>query len=287
MSGCPGWESVNPVCRGKQLLGGAANDVFSSIANYFGKAAGAAVKWLWEQIESATAVSLTGPGLKTDLEASGAVAALIATCLFLIQLIASMLRQEPGGLLRAVRGLGVAFIGAAMAIGSTQILLGAIDALSNGVVKFATGTNVRGMGAKLVAGEALSGGNPAGVLLMSLVLLAAVVVVWCAMMIRKMLIIVSAVFAPIAFAGSTADITRGWVRKWIEFTVALAFSKLVLVIMFMIGLSVLDGAGQAGGGAGQDMTQLAIGALVLLLAGFAPWLAIKFVHFAGDSFAAG
>jgi hypothetical protein len=32
------------------------------------------------------------------------------------------------------------------------------------------------------------------------------------------------------------------------------------------------------------MTNLAVGTLTLLLAGFAPWLAIKMVHFAGDSF---
>ena len=32
------------------------------------------------------------------------------------------------------------------------------------------------------------------------------------------------------------------------------------------------------------MTNVAVGSLTLLLAGFAPWIAIKMVHFAGDSF---
>ena len=32
------------------------------------------------------------------------------------------------------------------------------------------------------------------------------------------------------------------------------------------------------------MTILVIGVLTLLLAGFAPWIAIKMVHFAGDTF---
>jgi hypothetical protein len=77
------------------------------------------------------------------------------------------------------------------------------------------------------------------------------------------------------------------VRRWIEFTLALVFSKLILVIIFMIGLSVLNGAGQSSGSGhhvSQSMTNLAVGALTLLLAGFAPWIAIKMVHFAGDSF---
>jgi hypothetical protein len=102
-----------------------------------------------------------------------------------------------------------------------------------------------------------------------------------------MLIIISAVFAPVAFSGAASDISRSWVRRWIEFTLALVFSKLILVIIFMIGLSVLQGAGQTSSGgnnATNSITNLVIGALTLLLAGFAPWIAIKMVHFAGDAF---
>jgi hypothetical protein len=108
------------------------------------------------------------------------------------------------------------------------------------------------------------------------------------MMIRKMLIIVAAVMTPLAFAGGAADITRSWVRRWIEFTAALIASKLLLVIMLMIGLSVFEGAGIAKdsnghSSAGQVGTQLATGSVLLLLAGLAPWIAIKMFHFAGDS----
>ena len=103
------------------------------------------------------------------------------------------------------------------------------------------------------------------------------------MMIRKLMILLAAVLAPIAFAGATADITRGWVRKWIEFTAAMIASKLLLVIILSLGVSVLNGAGQNGGGATQTATQLAGGSLILLLGGLAPWVAIRMFHFAGDS----
>lgn len=289
MSGCSGWDSVNPLCRAGQLLGGAAsaagNDIFGAIAHHFADAANAMVTWLWSQLNAATSIDLMSANIKSDLIATGAIAALVTFALFLIQVIASVLRQDPGGLGRAARGLGVAFIGAAFAIASTQILLAAVDALCNGVVHFALGTDMSGLGGKLIAVSTLSTiGNPAGLLLLSLVLIAAVVVVWIALMIRKMLIIVSAVFAPIAFSGAASDISRSWVRRWIEFTVALVFSKLILVIIFMIGLSVLNGASSPSGGTTQTITNLAVGTLTLLLAGFAPWIAIKMVHFAGDSF---
>jgi type IV secretion system protein TrbL len=293
MSGCSGWNAVNPLCRAGQVLGSAGkavgNDVFGSIADYFAGVANAAVSWLWQQLNLATSIDLTSASIKTGLIATGSIAAVVTLALFLIQVIASALRQDPGGLGRAVRGLGVAFIGAAFAIATTQLLLAAVDALCNGVVQFALGTDVGGLGSKLVVASTLSNiGNPAGLLLISLVLIAAVVVVWVALMIRKMLIIVSAVFAPIAFSGAASDVSRSWVRRWIEFTLALVFSKLILVIIFMIGLSVLNDAGHttsAGGGhATQAITNLVVGALTLLLAGFAPWIAIKMVHFAGDSF---
>jgi hypothetical protein len=103
---------------------------------------------------------------------------------------------------------------------------------------------------------------------------------------------VAAVFAPLAFAGATSDISTSWVRKWIETMVALVVSKLILVIIFVIGLGVLtDGLGEvtrnvkgAGASATQSITQTIIGALILLMAGFAPWLAIKLVHFGGEHF---
>jgi hypothetical protein len=60
-------------------------------------------------------------------------------------------------------------------------------------------------------------------------------------------------------------------------------SKLLLVVIFAIGASALNGAGNAGSGAGQNATQLATGSLILLLAGLAPWVAIRMFHFAGDA----
>jgi len=146
------------------------------------------------------------------------------------------------------------------------------------------GTNIEGLGAQLAIANIAGVTNPAIVLLFSIIILAAVVVVWAAMMIRKMMIIIASVLTPLAFSGATADITRGWVRKWIEFMAAMIASKLLLVIIFMIGVSVMEGAGMsAQPGPGQQLTQLATGSLILLMGGFAPWAAIKMFHFTGDA----
>jgi hypothetical protein len=286
---------TDPVACVGQVVGGAAKAVadsaFSAIAADFGQAADTVVNWLWRQIAAATAVSLGGAGFRSEMAITAAIAVTVGLGLFVIQVIASVLRHQPGGLARAGRGLLVAFVAGGLAISVLDVLLAAVDSLSAGVVQVATGGSITQMGAKLLAPTALSAvSNGAVVVLMALVMVAASAVVWAALMVRKLLIIVAAVFAPIAFTGSLAEVTGVWVRRWIETTIALVFSKLVLVIIFAIGLGVLTGGvGQtaargSGAGAGQSLTQTVTGALILVMAGLSPWMAIKLVHFAGDSF---
>jgi type IV secretion system protein TrbL len=284
MTICTGPLALTPVCQIVKLPAAAANDAFSTMAGWFGQAADQATSWLWAQIGSATAINLDSPQLHTDLLATGAIAVTLTLGLFLVQVITSVLRREPAGLGRAAKGLLVALVMSVFAFSVTKILLGVVDQLSEGVVSYTMGTDIAGLGKRLALGSIEGVTNPGLVLIFSLVILAAVAVVWGAMMIRKMLVIIAAVLTPLAFSGATADITAGWVRRWIEFMAAMIASKLLLVIIFMIGVSVIDGAAMtAQPGPGQQLTQMATGSLILLLAGFAPWAAIKMFHFTGDA----
>ena len=284
---CVGPWAMNPVClvsaAASNATAGVADSAFSRIAGWFGLAAQSAATWLWRELDTATSLDLNSPGLRTQLAATGAIATVLCLGLFLIQVITSALRREPGGLGRAVTGLLVSFVGSALALAATQALLTAVDALSAGLLTYTLHTNMAGLGQKMAVTQLAAVQNPAVGLLLSVVIIAAVVIVWAAMTLRKVMLLIAAVLAPLAFAGSTADITRGWVRKWVEFVVAMVVSKLLLVIILGIGLSLLDGAGQSGTGVTQTTTQLAGGALVLLLGGLSPWAAIRMVHFAGDT----
>lgn len=270
-----------------------AGDAFSSVANAFGRAAKDCVGWLWQTMGAATAVRLGGPGWGRDLGITVSLALVVGTSLFLIQVAASALRRDLAGIGRAGRGLVVGAVAGGMAIGITNLLLAATDSIADGIMKLGTGGGTwQSMGAKLLDAQTF-GGLAAGsalLLLISLVAIMASMIVWAALMVRKLLIIVAAVFTPVAFAGSVADITVGWVRKWVELTVALISSKIILTVIFVVGLGVLDnGVGQVASGgavgrASQSITQAVTGCLILCIAGFAPWLAIKLVHFAGDSF---
>lgn len=284
---CPGPNKLNPLCLVQDsvndVAAGAATSTFSHIAGYFGEAAAKATAWLWEQIDEATTLDLTSPNLLREMAITGAIAAVICVGLFVIQLIRAVLRQEAGGLQRAVTGLITATLGTALALATTRVLLTAVDALSAGVVRATMDTNVEGLGTKLAIARLTSQANPAIVLLLSLVTLAAVAIVWAAMLARKLMLLVAAVLAPIAFAGAVADFSRAWVRRWIEFVVAMIASKLLLVIILSIGVFILEGAGQDGDGASQQITQAVGGSLVLLMGGLAPWVSIKMFSFAGES----
>src|SRR5665811_2301040 len=265
MTICAGPMSLTPLCQIVKLPATVANDAFSNIADWFGQAAGQATSWLWQQIGASTSINLDSPQLRRDMVATAAIALTLTLGLFLIQVITSTIRREPAGLGRAAKGLVVALVMSVFAFSLTKILLGAVDQLSAGIVAYAMGTDLAGLGTRLKIASLATLANPAMRLLFSLVIIAAVVV-------------------PLAFSGATADITGGCVRRWVEFMAAMIASKLLLVIIFMIGVSVMEGAGiSAHPGPGQQLTQVATGSLILLLAGFAPWLAIKMFHFTGDA----
>jgi hypothetical protein len=284
---CNLWDVANPWsdCTPGDLAKGLANDAFSGIAKAFGQAAISAVAWLWGQIDAATSLNLQDSALTSEIAVVGGLALIFTMGIFLMQVIASVLLAHPGGLIRAVRGLAVSFLGAAAAITITQTALAAVDAISAGVITAVVGGDAKALGERLVTASALANvANPAMLLIASVFILIAVVIIWAAMMVRKMLIIIAAVFAPIAFSGAASKATGSWVKRWIEVTIALVLSKLVLAIILVTGIKVLDGAGSASSGITQQGTQLAIGILILCMAGFAPWVAVKSIHFASDSF---
>ena len=283
---------INPVCDVVDIIGhvssSVATSVFSSVASAFGNTADSAINWLWQQLSSSTTVSLGGPNFELDLGIVVSIAVVLCLGLFVIQMAVSALRRDAGGVGRALRGLVIATVGCAITLASLNVLLLGVDQLCVGIVKVATGGTIATLGTKIIGGAffTITFASPATVLILSLFAIVAVAIVWFSLVIRKMLIIITAVFAPIAFAGGVADLSRGWVRKWLEAMLALVFSKLILIIIFVIGLGVLGGMGSATGGTPlTSITGEITGLLILLVAGFSPWMALRLVHFTGDHMA--
>ncbi len=289
---CTGINALDPICVVARSIGhlgsSVTNSVFSSVATAFANTADSAINWLWSQMTSATSISFGGASFELDLGIVSAIAAVVCVGLFTIQLAASALRRDGTGVGRALRGLVVATLGCAITLASLDLLLAAVDQLCTGVVSMATGDSISTLGSKIIDPAMFTGlvAGPGAILILSLVAIVAVAVVWFALVVRKMLIIITAIFAPLAFVGGVADVSRGWVRKWIEAMLALVFSKLILILIFIIGLGVLGGMGSPQNAVGLSrITGDITGLLILLVAGLSPWMALKLVHFTGEHMA--
>ena len=241
---------------------------------------------MWQQLDAATALKLSGGQWNGVLQVTVELGVLVCVTMLLLQVIVCALRHDFGGLGRGVRGVMIAMIGTFASFVITDSLLSAVDSMSTGAMQVLAGTSAwSDLGNQVIHANTLTGGalGSAAMLLCALIMLVSSLVVWLALMVRKMLLIIGAVFAPIAFGGSPFDVTSSWVKRWIEFTAALVLSKLVLVILFGVGVQIELGLGKVGSATTQEITQMMTGLLVMAVAGFAPWLALQFVHWAGTS----
>jgi len=102
--------------------------------------------------------------------------------------------------------------------------------------------------------------------------------VWFSLLIRKALLLVAIVFAPIALSGSSWDATKGWFPKWAAFVLALIFSKLVLVVVFLVAIT------QVSQPIDFDLASISdpiAGIVLMFVAAFAPYMTYKFISFVG------
>ena len=287
---------LDPVCQAiggvAGSVGGAATDaVLGGLGSAFVSAADQVSAAALAALNATTRIDLTAGWFQQNVAVIAAVTLPVVVGLFVLQVIASVLRREPGGLLRAVLGLAKAMLGSAVAIAVTQTSLLAADQICDFVAASA-GTSVEGAASRFLELTWLAGPQAGPVLqiLLGLAMIVGFLLMWAVLLFRKAALMLVAVFAPIAFAGSVWDHTRIWTRRWIEVVVALVFCKVVIVVVFVVGASAFSGVGPSSfvGSSGQEqgaptasLSDLLVGLLLLTIAVFAPWLTWRFVHWSG------
>ncbi|WP_188079057.1 type IV secretion system protein [Actinotalea subterranea] len=237
-------------------------------------------------LDATTTVDLSADWFRSNLTLMATITLPVVVALFVAQVISSVLRREPGGLGRAVLGVGKATLGAALAVAGTQLALTAVDGMCHAIAQ-ASGTTVGAAGARFFRFAGLATAtSPALQILLGTLLSVGFLLLWGVLLFRKAALVLIAVFAPVAFAGAAWDQTRVWTRRWLEVVAALVFSKLVIVVAFVVGASAFGGAGSTGAtgtpaAPGAELSDALVGALLLAIAVFAPWLTWRFVHWSG------
>jgi hypothetical protein len=264
------------------VVGTTADSILDGIGQTFAKGAEAVLTAVFDAIGGATRVDLGVSYVTRNAAAMTSVALVIVVGLFVVQVVTAAIRQEPKGLSRAVVGAGVAVLGTAAAAGVTQSLLIAVDQVSDAIARMA-GTSIQDAARRLLDVSLLTqltptnGGGSVLMIVFGLLFILGATLTLGTLLVRQALIVVAVVVAPLAFAGGTARITSGWVRRWIQVTLALILSKLAIVLVFVVAVGMLGNATGIGA--------LLSGLILLLLACLAPWACFKFLEFAGTAVA--
>lgn len=277
---------ISTVCH---VAGKAAATVVSAPFDWIAQGVGNAAEWMfkgvWQLFDSTTAVDVTNPSYLKVYDVLFGVAIFLMLLFFLLQLITGLIRRDPGALHRAGIGLAKSVLGSFLVITLTGLALTIVDELCVGIIQ-ATGTTLDEMGGKIAALAAgigaisLSAPGAGAVIIIFLGCLAitGAAIVWFSLLIRKALLLVAVVLAPIALSGQSWDHARGWFSKWASFVVALIVSKLVVVVIFLVAINQMNAP------LNLDLSSISnpvAGIVLMFVAAFAPYMAYKFISFVG------
>jgi len=258
---------------------------FEWLADAMGNLAKFMFETVWKVIESTTALDLTSSGYRKVYALVFGIGVFLMLGFFLLQLLTGLARREPGATRRAVTGLAKSVLGSAVALTIIGLLLTASDQIAAGLVS-ATGNTMQSLGARLTVlvagGFVFSLTSPGASVLLSIFLsslaICATVIVWFSLIIRKSLLLVAIVLAPIALSGQSWDTTKSWLSKWASFVIAMTISKITLILILLVGVT------QVGSPLAPDLQSISepiAGVVLLLVAGFAPYMTYKLTAFMG------
>ena len=277
---------ISAVC---DTVGQGAATLIAAPFDWLAQAMGGAAAWLFEAVwavfDTTTLVDVTDEGYVGVYNILFGVAVFMVLIFFCLQLITGLIHRDPTALTRAALGAAKSILGSFVAIGLTGLLLEITDQLAVGIVQ-ATGNTMESIGDRITllaagfAGINIAAPGVGAIVTIFLAGLAisAAAIVWFSLLIRKALLLVAIVFAPIALAGFSWDATKGWFGKWATFVIALILSKLVLVVIFLVAITQVSAPIEL------DLASISdpiAGVVLMFIAAFAPYMTYKFVTFIG------
>ena len=277
---------ISAVC---DAVGQGAATLIAAPFDWLAQAMGGAAAWLFEAVwavfDTTTLVDVTDEGYVGVYNILFGVAVFMVLIFFCLKLITGLIRRDPTALSRAALGAAKSILGSFVAIGLTGLLLEITDQLAVGIVQ-ATGNTMESIGDRitlLAAGFAginivAPGVGAIVTIFLAGLAISAAAIVWFSLLIRKALLLVAIVFAPIALAGFSWDATKGWFGKWATFVIALILSKLVLVVIFLVAITQVSAPIEL------DLASISdpiAGVVLMFIAAFAPYMTYKFVTFIG------
>nr|WSW65670.1 ATP-binding protein [Streptomyces sp. NBC_00995] len=252
------------------------------MAKSVGELAAAAADLAAEAVNRTTKVDLRAGWFVDNYETLLPIGLIILVGTFCAQLIRAAVKRDGQALAQAFTGTVSGVLFAFCAIALTTVAIEVVDALSDGL--FASShlnieTAVRRM-VKVSQIGALSGLGWLVPTFAGLGAACGAFLYWCVMMVRKVGILVMVTLAVFAGAGGGWEGARRWRRGWIEATATLVVSKLLMTIIFVLGIAAM-GKTEAKDGLGA-LADVMAGIVIMVLVLLCPYATFKFVHWAAE-----
>ncbi|MFJ2783884.1 MULTISPECIES: ATP-binding protein [unclassified Streptomyces] len=255
----------------------------SWIAKSCGELAATAADLAATAVNTTTDIDLRAGWFRDNYELLLPIGLTVLVATFCAQLIRAATKRDGQALAQAFTGTAGGVIFSFAAIALTTVAVEVVDAVSDGLFAVA-GTSIEDAVRRMVKVSQIAAISPLGWLVASLAALGASVgatLYWCVMMVRKVGILVLVTLAVFAGAGGGWEAARRWRRGWIEATATLIVSKLLMTVIFLLGISAMGKTDAEGGIAA--LADVMAGIVIMLLVMLCPYATFKFVHWAAES----
>jgi hypothetical protein len=276
-----GWKDcmLDPVgCAVGNVAGEAAQSTWDSFTQWVGQGLTDLAATVFATFSESTTPDFGVDWFSEYLDTLILVSLPILALFFVLQVITGVVRREVGYLGRALVGVVIGAAGVPIALALVDAMSTFVDAASAALIREHSPGGFQRM---FEVSSLLAAGSAGGFVLVAMfIAIFAMFALYLVLLLRKVALIAIVVFAPLALVGWTWEATRSWLRRWIEVTVALLFSKFAMAVVFSLGLSAIGGAG-TDQEAAATIGDLLAGVVLFGIAAFAPWACFHFLHWAG------
>lgn len=270
-------------------VGGAvdfASDPGKAIGDWMAKSAGelaaAAADLAADAVDTTTKVDLNASWFVDNYEMLLPLGLVLLVATFCAQLVRAAIRRDGQALTQAFTGTMSGVLFAFCAIAFTTVAVEVVDAVSDGLFKTAH-LDIASAVRRIVKVNQIGSLSGLGWLVPVVAGLGAAIgafLYWCVMMVRKVGILVMVTLAVFASAGGGWEVARRWRKGWIEATATLVVSKLLMTVIFVLGIAAM-GKTEAKDGIGA-LADVMSGTVIMVLVLLCPYAVFKFVHWAAD-----
>ncbi|MEU9064685.1 ATP-binding protein [Streptomyces sp. NPDC048430] len=263
-----------------------ASDPGKAIGDWMAKSAGelaaAAADLAAEAVNTTTKVDLNATWFVDNYEMLLPLGLVLLVATFCAQLVRAAIRRDGQALTQAFTGTMSGVLFAFCAIAFTTVAVEVVDAISDGLFK-AANLNIETAVRRIVKVNQIGALAGLGWLVPVVAGLGAAIgafLYWCVMMVRKVGILVMVTLAIFASAGGGWEVARRWRKGWIEATATLVVSKLLMTVIFVLGIAAM-GKTEAKDGIAA-LADVMAGIVIMVLVLLCPYAVFKFVHWAAD-----